>query len=154
MSIKSKFISDVQTRTNIKLAGFAEMKPYLTNALLGGSALSLFTAIPALLHSYSNDEDALKTLAEVTKYSMPIGAVLGAGATGANQLSSAFKDTLVNLGNKLSDTAVSLGNNAVDITRNLGGAISGKVEPIVTETSDLLNSLKSLPADITYTLFG
>ena len=150
MSIRSQFINDVQARANIKLAGFAEMKPYLTNALLGGSALSLFTAVPALLHAYANDEDGLKTLADVTKYSMPIGALLGAGATGASHLSSAVRDSLGNFGDKLSNTAMSLGNNAL-------GTLKSFKDPVVNSANEVFGSIKSLPyevSDALYSIFG
>ena len=150
MSIRSQFIKDVQDRANIKLAGFAEMKPYLTNALLGGTALSLFTAVPALLHAYSNDESGLKTLADVTKYSMPVGAILGAGATGASHLSSAVRDSLNSFGNKLSNTVMSLGNNAFSTLKNWK-------DPVVDGVSEMYGSIKAMPSEVSdalYSIFG
>lgn len=146
MSIKYSFVHDVIMRSNIKLAGLEELRPYLTNALLGGSILSAFTAAPALLHAYANDEDALKTLADTTKYSLPIGALVGAGATGVNQLSSMFKDTLSTFGKDLIQTADNLTGKLSETSKNL--------HPLASEASDVLNSLKSIPEDIVNSILG
>lgn len=163
MNIRSQFIKDVNARANVKLAGFAEMNPYLTNAILGGSILSLLTSAPALLHSYANDEDPLKTLAEVTKYSMPIGAALGVGYTGASQLGSSIKrglgilgnkinESIGSFGNKLSDSVISLGNSTSDTLRRLSGELSERVSPVATEVSELFDSAASIPSDIISTI--
>jgi len=163
MNIRSQFIKDVSVRANVKLAGFSEMNPYLANALLGGSILSLLTSAPAILHSYANDEDPLKTLAEVTAYSMPIGATLGVGYTGANQLSSSIKrglgilgnkinESIDSFGNKLSDSVVSLGNSTSDILGRLSGELRERVSPVTAEVSELFDSAASILPDVMSTM--
>lgn len=148
MNIREQIINDINNRTQIKLAGFAEMKPYLANALLGGATLSAFTALPALLHSYSNDEDPLKVLAEATKYSMPIGALLGAGVTGASRISDAITSTADSIGNKSLQAIDKLVSGTKDIANDAVNALTNAVSPTVNNMGDIAGEAFSLPADL------
>lgn len=148
MNIREKLINDINRRAQVKLAGFAEMKPYLVNTLLGGATLSAFTALPALLHSYSNDEDPLKVLAEVTKYSMPIGALMGAGATGASRLSNAVLSAAENLGNKTLQAVSTLTSGTRDIANDTVNALAKSIGPVANTMTDIFKEIKESPADL------
>lgn len=145
MNLKTQLINDINNRARIKLAGFAEMKPYITNALLGGATLSAFTAIPALLHAYSYDtEDPLKTLAEVSKYSIPIGALLGAGATGASNIAGAINNSVGTIADSIRGAGGSIGNAIT----GLGGIVGD----IGKEFAGGARELVSLPVDVARTI--
>ncbi len=149
MNIREQLLNDINTRTQIKLAGFAEIKPYLANALLGGATLSAFTALPALLHSYSKDEDPLKVLAEATKYSMPIGAILGAGATGASRLSEALASSAENISNKSLQAIDKLVSGTRDIANDAVNTMASYISPTVEGFKDLTQETATLPLDLT-----
>ena len=74
--MQTKLAHDIGAQANIKLASILD---YIKPALVGGGLLTGAAAIPALLNSYVHDEDPLKSLANVSQYTLPIGMALGAG---------------------------------------------------------------------------
>jgi len=81
MSKHSSFNADINKRVVEKLAGLKEL---VAPSLIGAGALTGLTAIPTLLNAYANDKDAGKSLASAAQYTIPLGALAGAGFGGGH----------------------------------------------------------------------
>jgi hypothetical protein len=86
--MNTKLASDISMAANTKLASILD---YLKPALVGGGVLTGAAAVPALLNSYVNEENPLKTLASVAQYTLPMGMALGAGTVPISKIENLLK---------------------------------------------------------------
>lgn len=79
----NKLALDIERAADVKLAAIQD---YIKPALTGAGVATGLAAVPSILGAYADDENILKSLASTAQWTLPIGAMLGAGTVPAGEL--------------------------------------------------------------------
>lgn len=103
---RAEMLNDINTRAHEKMAA---LKDLVDPALIGAGALTGFATVPAILNAYANDKEVGKTVAGVAQYTMPLGALAGAGFGGGKMalkgMGEIAANTLKKIVESMPDTA-------------------------------------------------